>query len=208
MRIGLDFDNTIVRYDEVFHRYAVRLFNMPSDIPRDKPSVKGYFWTYEKDGGWDHWVELQGIVYGEKMEEAVPTPGLEHFLERCRDTGAHLSIVSHKTEYPAKGPRVCLWDSAWHWLESRRFFDPAGVGIRREDVFFEKERRLKLARIEKQRCALFVDDLLDVLEESEFPQGVERVLYDPADRQEPSDQTIMKCRSWEDISHVVAGTKT
>jgi hypothetical protein len=197
--IGLDFDNTIVKYDEVFHRYAIELFNIPPDIPADKPSIKAYFWTYEKTGGWDHWVQLQGIVYGEKMVEAVPTPGLERFLERCRSEKIRVSISSHKTEFPTKGPRVRLWDAAWKWLEAGRFFDPDGYGIDRGDVFFEKERCLKLGRVASQGCTLFVDDLLEVLEEKDFPREVKRLLYDPANRQHPTHPEVIKCRKWDDI---------
>jgi hypothetical protein len=205
VHVGLDFDNTIVSYDGVFHRYAVELFDMPPEVPADKPSIKRYFWTFENAGGWEHWVELQGIVYGEKMAEAMPSPGLNHFLERCRSEGVRISIISHKTEYPTKGPRVSLWDAAWQWLEVHGFFEADGFGISKNDVFFEKERGLKLARIARQQCTHFVDDLPEVLEDDGFPERVGRLLYDPADRHHPCHSLVVKCRTWDEIHGTLVG---
>ena len=81
LRIGLDFDNTIVNYDQVFHQYGVECFNMPKEIPTDKPSIRNYFWNYS--GGKKDWIELQGIVYGTKMMDASFAPGVKKFLKYC-----------------------------------------------------------------------------------------------------------------------------
>ena len=45
-RIGIDFDNTIIIYDDVFYHCAIEFFNMPRYILADKPSVRDYFWNY------------------------------------------------------------------------------------------------------------------------------------------------------------------
>ena len=81
LRIGIDFDNTIIIYDQVFHRYGVECFNMPKDIPNDKPSIRNYFWNYS--GGKKDWIELQGIVYGTKIMDASFAPGAENFFLHC-----------------------------------------------------------------------------------------------------------------------------
>ena len=174
--IGLDFDNTIVKYDDVFHKYGVHIFGMPPRIPKTKTSVKEYFWTYKNEGGWEHWVELQGIVYGEKMLEAKPSPGLEKFLENCQRNGIRISISSHKTEFPKRGSKVNLWDSAWQWLENNIFSVRKNLRIRKSDIFFEPERSLKIQRIKSLGCMLFVDDLIEVFNDSTFPTDVKNTL--------------------------------
>jgi len=42
MRIGIDFDNTIACYDGVFHAAALERGLIPSELGRDKNSVRDY----------------------------------------------------------------------------------------------------------------------------------------------------------------------
>ena len=198
--VGIDFDNTIVIYDEVFHRYAIECFGMPKSIPSDKPSIREYFWNY--NGGREDWIELQGIVYGTKMSEASIAPGFEAFLKKSLNYDVNICIISHKTEYPARGPEVHLRKAAWKWLEDHNFFDQVVFGLTKDDVFFEVRRDKKLFRIASQRCAVFIDDLPEVFNEPAFPEGVLRVLYDPANRHNYSTG-IIKCSNWEEVADVV-----
>jgi hypothetical protein len=198
--IGLDFDNTIVKYDEVFHKYGVNIFGMPKRIPQTKTSVKEYFWDYKNEGGWEHWVELQGIVYGEKMLEAKPTPRLEKFLEHCQRNAIRVSISSHKTEFPKRGPQVNLWDSAWQWLEENLFSIRRNFKISKGDIFFEPERSLKILRIKNLGCTVFVDDLIEVFNDSTFPSHVKKILYDPHNQKSHVKTDVISCKSWEEIT--------
>ena len=196
-RIGLDFDNTIVIYDQVFHRYAARNFGMPLSVPVDKSSVRQYFWAYE--GGRDHWIELQGIVYGKHMEQAQLADGFRDFLNNARAQDIEFSIVSHKTRFPARGPSVSLHEVAWQWLDNQGFFDAGGLGFSRDRVFFEPDRRSKLDRIGQEKCGYFIDDLPEVLTEEKFPIETQGVLYDPHSRHRPIPG-VMTCSSWWEIS--------
>jgi|GEM_PF-80204 len=179
-RLGLDFDGTVVVYDEVFHRHAVERFGMPEgdkSVPRTKTAVRD--WLRSQPDGEAKWIELQGLVYGLKMAEAKLAPGLAEFLHAIRDAHIPVCIISHKTEFSVAEPRVNLRAAALAWLEANSFFATDGFGLRREDVFFEATRAAKLQRIAAQGCTVFVDDLEEVLTEPEFPQGVERWLYAP-----------------------------
>ena len=198
--VGIDFDNTIAIYDAVFHRYAVSRFGMPISIPCDKPSIRNYFLTYT--GGREDWIELQGIVYGTKMSEASLAPGLEDFLRGCLNHDVNLCIISHKTEYPARGPAVHLHKAAWKWLEDHQFLDPAVFGLTKDDVFFELRREKKLDRIAIRDCDIFIDDLPEVFNEPAFPKGVLKVMYDPAGRH-PYSSGIKKCSCWKEVADVV-----
>src|SRR5262249_22819241 len=60
MLIGVDFDNTIVCYDELFHRVAVEQGLIPSTVPATKGEVRR---DLEGRGLGDVWTELQGYVY-------------------------------------------------------------------------------------------------------------------------------------------------
>lgn len=202
--VGIDFDNTIVIYDDVFHRHAVADFGMPRAVPADKPAIRNYFFGYKGQGGYEHWVELQGIVYGTRMEEARMAEGLDRVLRECAAAGIRISIISHKTEYAAMGPRVHLHEAAWRWLDARGLLADGAFGIGRDDVFFETERSRKLERIAQRGCDVFVDDLPEVFAEPSFPAGARKILYDPADSHQ-AGPGITKARSWETIGGLILG---
>ena len=100
MLIGLDFDNTIVCYDAVFHRLAVERGLIPARPPGDEEASAI---TCASIGREDDWTELQGIAYGPRIVEAEPFPGVHGFLARCRSRGVRVAIISHKTRHPYRG---------------------------------------------------------------------------------------------------------
>lgn len=175
MRIGLDLDGTIVVYDDVFHRHAVERFALPADVPPEKTAVRD--WLREHAPGERGWIELQRIVYGLRMTEASPSPGIADFLKDCRDARIDVSIVSHKTRLSVAEPQVDLHAAALEWLETNGFFGMDGLALERDRVFFEPTRGAKLRRIASEDCVLFVDDLAEVLADPMFPPFAERWLY-------------------------------
>lgn len=179
--IGLDLDGTIVVYDDVFHRHAVDLFSMPNDVGTTKTAVRG--WLRTSPGGERRWRELQALVYGPKLREAAFAPGLTDFLAACRRDDIRVRIISHKTEFAVAAPTLSLHAAARDWLEHKGFFDPHGLGLRPEDVFFEPTRQAKIERVVEQGCSLFVDDLEEVFADPSFPVDVEPWLYAPGEPQ-------------------------
>ncbi len=181
MRLGLDFDGTVVVYDEVFHRHAVERFGVPSALPANKTAVRD--WLRSRSDGEAKWIQLQRLVYGLKMAEAKLAPGLAEFLRAVRTAPIPVCIISHKTEFSVADPCVNLRAAALAWLEQNGFFADDGFGLRREDVFFESTRAAKLQRIATEGCTVFVDDLEEVLTERGFPKGVEQWHYRPEQAQ-------------------------
>ena len=97
MRIGLDFDNTLVRYDRVFSRESQKMGIMPAGWNGTKQELRDELRFLPE--GERLWQTLQGRVYGSCMEQAELFPGVASFLMRSRNRGDELFIVSHKTEY-------------------------------------------------------------------------------------------------------------
>ena len=114
MHLGVDFDNTIVRYDALFHRVGVERGLVPPDLSVSKSEVRNYL---REIGREDDWTEMQGYVYGARMSEAAPFPGVLDGLRTCRDRGIQVSVISHKTRYPYRGERYDLHQAALAWLE-------------------------------------------------------------------------------------------
>jgi hypothetical protein len=194
MHIGVDFDNTIVCYDALFHRVARERGFIPPEIPAGKSAVRDHL---RQTGREETWIELQGLVYGPRLSEAAPYPGALHFFQDCRKAGIALSIISHKTRQPVLGRPHDLHQAALDWLQQHAFFDPAGIGLSRSDVFFELTRSSKLERISQRGCTLFIDDLPEVLAEPAFPK-IDRLLFDP-NGLHGSQTDFLRVRSWMEI---------
>ena len=67
MHIGIDFDNTIVGYDSLFHRAALERGLIPPDLPATKSRVRDHL---RRAGREDAWIELQGCVYGARLRRS------------------------------------------------------------------------------------------------------------------------------------------
>ena len=113
MRIGLDFDNTIVDYDGVFHAAALERGLIPADLPRSRTSVRDFL---NGTGRKDDFTELQGHVYGARMDLARLYPGVRAFVAAAVAAGHDLALVSHKTRHPILGPRHDLHAAARGFL--------------------------------------------------------------------------------------------
>lgn len=189
MILGVDFDNTIVCYDEVFHAAALERELIPAALPVSKDSVRDYL---RQCGQEETWTELQGYVYGPRMRDALPFPGALEFLGRCAQAGLALWIISHKTRHPYLGPQYDLHEFARQWLADHGVHE---AGLASDHVVFELTKLEKLQRIGQSGCSHFIDDLPEFLAEAAFPEGVERVLFDPNDHH-PQEQRFPRLRAW------------
>lgn len=174
MRIGLDFDNTIVSYDELFHKVAVEQGAVPSETPVNKVAVRDYL---RRAGREDEWTAMQGYVYGARMDEAIAYSGLGEALRNAVDAGHELCIVSHKTRHPFMGPQYDLHAAARGWIEQHLMGDAAVIDA--ANIYFELTKTEKIARIAALECDVFVDDLPEILLAEGFMPSTARVLFDP-----------------------------
>jgi hypothetical protein len=174
--IGVDFDNTTVCYDELFHKVCRERDLIPADVPVNKSDVRNFL---RRIGREDDWTEMQGCVYGARMAEASAFPGVKDFFRACRSAGHRLHIISHKTRFPFRGDQHDLHQAAIRWLEQEGFFSTEDIAMTRAQVFFELTKEAKLQRIGTLGCSLFIDDLPEFLAEPGFPENVQRVLFDP-----------------------------
>ena len=172
--LGLDFDNTLVRYDKLFHLLAVEKGLIEKSLPADKTAIRDYLRSQGQD---EQFTLLQGEVYGLRILEAEPAEGMLNALGELHQRGIPMVLVSHKTRTPYKGPAYDLHQAAWSWLEKHGFFAPDELGWSRNQVFFEETKQDKVARIETQSCTHYVDDLPEILEM--LPSSIQGILYDP-----------------------------
>jgi hypothetical protein len=197
----MDFDNTIVCYDQVFHQVAIKKGLIPIEVPVNKGSVRDYL---RERGRESAWIELQGYVYGACMWDVLPFPDVLEFFTRCKRQGVEVCIISHKTRYPFQGPRYDLHQAAYAWLENYGFYDPSRIGLLPDQVYFEQTKQGKLDRIAQRGCSHFIDDLPEFLAEPGFPADIQRILFDPQQMFHPNDPNPINHRfqlvtSWKEI---------
>ena len=199
--IGLDLDNTLIDYSEVFGVVAQQMELLRACEARGgKEAVKVRL--LEQDPSERLWMRLQGQVYGSHLGKARLCAGAGAFLMFARERGARVSIVSHKTRHGHFDPaQVDLWEAARGWLRDSGFFDPDRFALAEGDVYFETTREAKIARIAGIGCHIFIDDLEDVLHHPAFPKHVERILYAADDAAAPG---LVRCASWGEIMDKLA----
>jgi len=179
MRIGIDFDNTIACYDGVFHAAALERGLIPADLDRGKTSVRDFL---NGSGRKDDFTELQGHVYGARMDLVVPYPGVAEFIAAAQAAGHRLFVVSHKTRHPLRGPKHDLHAAARGFLLARGLVGEGTDQIAPTQVHFEETKEAKVARVAALGCDAFIDDLPEILAMPGFPPGMRRILFDPDDR--------------------------
>ena len=194
MKIGIDFDNTIVCYDDIFYLVALEKNLIPVNVQKSKGKVRDYLRSIGKE---DEWTKLQGYVYGKRLDLAKSFEGIFRFFENAQKNNVEITIISHKTLYPFMGPKYDLHQSAKTWLNNQSFYDDL------IPTFFELTLREKLNRIAIEKCDYFIDDLPEVLTDRAFPSNVKRILFDPQNFQKNNSKYYQKAISWKEISSII-----
>lgn len=174
MILGVDFDNTLACYDGLFHAEAVERGLLSSDAPKNKRGVRDVLRSKGQDVDF---TRLQGYVYGPGIMKAPVYDGAVAALRDLIARGTTIYIISHKTRFPYIGPKYDLHDYAYCWLKMRGLYEPGMFSS--DHVFLELSKSAKLERIAALGCTHFIDDLPEFLNDPDFPQGVERLLFLP-----------------------------
>lgn len=197
MLIGLDFDNTLISYDRLFRRVAIDKELIPEETPPEKNSVRDQL---RQQGMEEAWIHLQGEVYGSRILEADPYPGMHDALRWLASRQIPACIVSHKTRTPYRGEPWDLHAAARRWLAQEGFDASSDMGIGEGQIFFELTKEAKIARIVALGCTHYVDDLPEILDM--LPDSVTKILFSPSGISGRSDWSVM--RSWTELPRVLA----
>ena len=197
--LGIDFDNTIVSYDEILYQIALNRGLIDEQTPQKKRLIRDQVRSLASGNGEIEWQRLQAFVYGKGMQGAVLIDGVKEFLKFCQENQIKVFVVSHKTEFASMDEqRVHLQETALKWMKENDFFSDAGLGFSLEQIYFETTREKKIERIQQLQCTHFIDDLVETYLEKSFPSDVTKILYATDDLQE-SLNGIVLCQSWKDI---------
>jgi hypothetical protein len=197
MRIGVDFDNTIVSYDDAIHRLACEWKLIAPDALRSKKSMRDAI--RQLPDGEMKWQKVQAEIYGPRMHEAKLIEGVQEFFGCARKHRVPACIISHKTEYSnllKTGANFRV--AAMEWMRRHGFFETDGLGLSERDVHFASTRQDKIDRIIRLQCTHFIDDLEETFTEPAFPRQVVKVLFAPVPHTALA-AGITQCATWDEI---------
>ena len=199
MRIGLDFDNTIVCYDHAIEILAEQTFSLPAGLPRTKLALRDFL---RQEGREPEWTAFQGALYGPGMQHAQPFPQAIETMLIIQKQGHELVIVSHRSLRPYAGPAYDLHAAARGWVRER--LESQGL-FKNGHVYFHETLAAKIAAIGSLGCDVFLDDLPEVLGDDQFPNKTQGILFDPDGVGNGAKGPSIE--RWPDLTHVLAETR-
>ena len=200
MRIGIDFDNTIVDYEGAFHAAAMERGLVTADLPKTKNSVRDFL---NSAGRKDDFTALQGYVYGTRINLAKVYPGFREFVATARASRHDVFIVSHKTRFPLLGPKYDMHEAARVFLAGHML--SADDAVPGQNIFFEETKEQKISRAATLDLDVFIDDLPEILTMPGLPERCRRILFAP----QGSDArgNFERCQRWDEITTLLFGAR-
>ena len=198
IRLGLDFDNTLIRYDELFHKVAREQGLISDSVQPQKNKIRDHL---RQKGIENEWTKLQGEVYGNRILEAVAWEGMLETLLALQEKGVELYIISHKTRNPFLGPAYDLHAAAQSWLEKQGFFSSSGLNWQPKQVFFELTKEAKVKRVQQLGCTHYVDDLPEILEM--LPASVKGIFFSPESTMPEVNQPWLVFGDWGNFQYLL-----
>ena len=195
-KIGIDFDNTIVSYDNLFHKIALEEKLISLDFPKSKILIRNYLRKNNKD---ELFTMIQAEVYGKRILEASPAPNVNLVIKELINLGWNVFIISHKSLYPYKGPKYDLHKSAMLWLDKNKFFEDDNVGISRDKVYFNVTKEEKINKIDTLGCDYFIDDLPEILRL--INKKTIKILYNPENNYKYDEYIILN--KWKNLIKIL-----
>ena len=193
--LGLDFDNTLVCYDKLFHQLALERGLIEKSLSADKIAIRNQLRSQGQD---EQFTLLQGEVYGLRILEAEPAEGMMSALNELKERGIKMVLVSHKTRTPYKGPSYNLHEAAMQWLEKHNFFCETGLNWSQDNIFFEKTFDSKINRIKVLRCTHFIDDLPEVI--NKLPKYTQGIHFCPGDQKQTPH---IQLSHWRELKNLI-----
>lgn len=195
LRIGIDFDNTIVNYDSTFRKIASQNKLIAKNWNGNKQQLRK---EIIRKRNVEEWKKLQGLVYGRYINLAKLNEGVENFLLKSKLLKTKIFIVSHKTihgHYDKK--KILLRKVAINWIRKKNFFKKKFVD--KKNIYFEKSIDNKIKRINSLKLNFFIDDLKLILKNKRLDSNVKKILFNQTIKKR-IDSNIFHYSKWKSIN--------
>jgi hypothetical protein len=192
--IGLDFDNTIVNYDNSFRLLSDKFLNLPKNIIKKKETIKNYLLSEGKESDW---TEFQGLIYGPGISYAQLYPESINTIIKLLHNNYSINIISHRSKFPYKGKKYDLHKYANKWLHLK--FDKKI--LENIDISFLTTKEEKIKKIIDKNCNFFLDDLVSIISEINIYSDCRCILFDPENLNE--NKQINSISNWNELENEI-----
>jgi len=196
LRIGIDLDNTIISYENIFHSIAKNHF-----LIKESENIKNDLRSFlrSKKNGEIEWQKVQADVYGKYILKAKLFEGVYRFLYRAKINGHKIFIISHKTRFSSCDKTVNLRKAATEFLEGKEILNKSFQLF--DELIFSNTRAEKISEINRLGLDFFIDDLQEVLNDHKFNNNTCKILFG-----KPSvDSTLTSFEFWGEIESYILG---
>lgn len=191
--VGFDLDNTIFNYEPALEKLKADRPELERFNERSKVDFKS---SIISTLGEDYWTELQGYLYTKYLDYVSIDPMFLAILNYLNSKGCRSTIVSHKTVFPFKGPKLNMREYALKRLKDFKIDTLISDGIH----FFETKGE-KVAYINDISPDIFVDDLVEIL--LALTPSIKRVHF--TSDEVHTHEFTERAGSWEEIRSFIVG---
>ncbi len=166
---GFDLDNTLIDYS-----ISAQIYSRSNNLEKceDITSLRSLLKTNDPTGR--RWQEAQSWIYTEGLSFAYPNAGAKELCSYLESNNFKLQIVSHKTTHT---PKFCgekpLRNLATQWIKESEL---SSYFSNEEMIHYESTRLNKVKKIKSLNLNYFVDDLVEVFTEHEYPKEINSYL--------------------------------
>ncbi len=176
MKIGIDFDNTIAIYDELF-RIENNKYNF-TEYKNSNPKEILKRNLFKKNNGIFLWNKIQGSIYGRQIKNATIAPGFKSFLILAKYLKHEVFIISHKTKYGHfDKKKFNLRTEAIKWMDKNNLFLKNNLLIKKKNIFFCNTKKEKIDKLNSLHLDYFVDDLLKILIDKTLTNKTNKIFF-------------------------------
>ena len=200
MIVGIDLDNTIIKYDNAFIE-AANFLNIiiPAGIT-NKIELKKYCNSLNE--GELIWQKIQGLAYGKLLlKNAKLYTGVKRFIWRLKNKGHKIKIISHKTKFGHfDEEKNSLREIASEFLKNNKIISCESPLV--NDVFFLNTRREKVEKIVSEKVEIFIDDLIEVVYDLKKFNQIKTIHFDENYRGLNNEEIKS---DWQQIDNLING---
>ena len=168
-RFGFDLDNTIIDYGISVEKYCLN-----AKIPKQEKITSLRSYLRQIDPSDLKWQEAQSWIYIDGLQYAKLNKGIEDLCVYLLSKHISVFIVSHKTNKTQdRFGGHDLFSPVVNWIQYSNIKNFFNIN---ENIYFMPTRDAKIRKIEQLDLNWFVDDLLEVLLDKNFPPHTTKYL--------------------------------
>jgi len=167
IKIGLDFDNTVINYNKIYIFFNKRLNLKIAKNKINKNTVKRKIIENYSE---HYWTFVQEEIYGKFLHMIHPDVNFKDFILKLKKKKVKFYIISHKTKYSEFSKKYKLRNEALHWINKN-------ISYYKFNVNFFDTAQEKINFIKKENIHYHIDDLYDIFENKNFNKNCKKIFF-------------------------------